>query len=196
MSNSLQPHGLQHARPPCPSPAPGVYLNSCPLSRWTAQWGPGFLAPRLWELEEPLAWYWFCCRSQLCEFSPVDQALLGLKRPSSKDCIARLLCPLPSSYSWPMGGARGDWEAWGERHKRLMSPTPSLLARVVAVAEPPSYGHRSHEAAPLTWLQCPRGSSPQRVGKIAGFCWSLGALPSLLASSLYFPSTWVAGRTT
>ena len=34
MSNSLRPHGLQHARPPCPSPAPGVYPNSCPLSRW------------------------------------------------------------------------------------------------------------------------------------------------------------------
>ena len=34
MSNSLWPHGLQHARPPCPSPTPGVYSNSCPLSRW------------------------------------------------------------------------------------------------------------------------------------------------------------------
>ena len=34
MSSSLWPHGLQHARPPCPSPTPGVYPNSCPLSRW------------------------------------------------------------------------------------------------------------------------------------------------------------------
>ena len=34
MSNSLRPHGLQHARPPCPSPTPRVYTNSCPLSRW------------------------------------------------------------------------------------------------------------------------------------------------------------------
>ena len=34
MSDSLQPHGLQHARPPCPSPTPGVYSNSCPLSQW------------------------------------------------------------------------------------------------------------------------------------------------------------------
>ena len=34
MSDSLQPHGLQHARPPCPSPTPGVYSNSCPLSLW------------------------------------------------------------------------------------------------------------------------------------------------------------------
>ena len=34
MSNSLQPHELQHARFPCPTPTPGVYSNSCPLSRW------------------------------------------------------------------------------------------------------------------------------------------------------------------
>ena len=34
MSASLQPHGLQHARPPCPLPTPKVYSNSCPLSRW------------------------------------------------------------------------------------------------------------------------------------------------------------------
>ena len=34
MSNSLQPRGLQHARPPCPSPAPGAYSNSCPSSQW------------------------------------------------------------------------------------------------------------------------------------------------------------------
>ena len=34
VSDSLQPHGPQHARPPCPSPTPGVYPNSCPLSRW------------------------------------------------------------------------------------------------------------------------------------------------------------------
>ena len=34
MSNSLQPHGLQHTRAPCPSPTPGVYSNLCPSSRW------------------------------------------------------------------------------------------------------------------------------------------------------------------
>ena len=31
MSDSLRPHGLQHARPPCASPTPGVYPKSCPL---------------------------------------------------------------------------------------------------------------------------------------------------------------------
>ena len=34
MSDSLWPHELQHARPPCPSPTPGVYPNPCPSSWW------------------------------------------------------------------------------------------------------------------------------------------------------------------
>ena len=34
MCNSLRPHGLQHARPPCPLPTPKVYSSSCPLSQW------------------------------------------------------------------------------------------------------------------------------------------------------------------
>ena len=33
-SDSLWPHVLQHSRPPCPLPTPGVYSNSCPLSLW------------------------------------------------------------------------------------------------------------------------------------------------------------------
>ena len=37
VSDSLWPHGLQHARPPCPSPTLGVYPNSCPSSRWCYQ---------------------------------------------------------------------------------------------------------------------------------------------------------------
>ena len=41
MSDSLQPHGPQHASPPCPSPTPGVYPNSCPLSQG---WHPTILS--------------------------------------------------------------------------------------------------------------------------------------------------------
>ena len=37
VSNPLRPHGLQHARLPCPSPTPGAYSNSCPSSWW---WHP------------------------------------------------------------------------------------------------------------------------------------------------------------
>ena len=34
MSDSLWPHGLQHARPPCPTPSPRMYPSSCPLNQW------------------------------------------------------------------------------------------------------------------------------------------------------------------
>ena len=34
LSDSLRPHKPQHAKPPCPSPTPGVYSNSCPSSQW------------------------------------------------------------------------------------------------------------------------------------------------------------------
>ena len=34
LSSSLRPHGLHHARLPCPSPSPGACSNSCPLSQW------------------------------------------------------------------------------------------------------------------------------------------------------------------
>ena len=34
VSDSLWPHGLQHIRPPCPSPIPGIYSHSCPLRWW------------------------------------------------------------------------------------------------------------------------------------------------------------------
>ena len=37
VSDDLRPHESQHARPPCPSPTPGVHSNSCPSSRWCHQ---------------------------------------------------------------------------------------------------------------------------------------------------------------
>ena len=45
MSNSLRPHGLQHTRPPCPSPTPGAYLNSCPSHWWCHPTIPSSVIP-------------------------------------------------------------------------------------------------------------------------------------------------------
>ena len=45
VSNSLWPHGLQHARLPCPSPTPGAYSNSCPLSWWCHPTIPSSVIP-------------------------------------------------------------------------------------------------------------------------------------------------------
>ena len=46
MANSLSPHGLQHARPPCPSPTPGACSNSCPSSHLVLCW-PLLLPPSI-----------------------------------------------------------------------------------------------------------------------------------------------------
>ena len=45
MSDSLRPHESQHARPPCPSPIPGVYSNSCPSSWWCHPASPPLSSP-------------------------------------------------------------------------------------------------------------------------------------------------------
>ena len=45
MSDSLQPHGLQHARLPCPSPSPGDCWNSGPLSQWYHPTMSSFVTP-------------------------------------------------------------------------------------------------------------------------------------------------------
>jgi len=45
MSDFLQPHGLQDTCPPCPSPTPGVYSNSCPVSQWCHPTISSFVVP-------------------------------------------------------------------------------------------------------------------------------------------------------
>ena len=45
LSDSLQPHESQHARPPCPSPTPGVHSDSCPSSRWCYPANSSSVAP-------------------------------------------------------------------------------------------------------------------------------------------------------
>jgi len=55
MSNFLQPHGLQQARPPCPSPSPRACANSCPLSRLCHQTISSFIIPFSSHLQSFLA---------------------------------------------------------------------------------------------------------------------------------------------
>ena len=45
MSNTLWPHGMQHARPPCLSSTPGIYSNSCSLSQWCHPTMPSSVIP-------------------------------------------------------------------------------------------------------------------------------------------------------
>ena len=56
VSNSLRPHGLQHARLPCPSPTPGACSDSCPSSRWCHQTISSSVIPFSSHLHYPSTW--------------------------------------------------------------------------------------------------------------------------------------------
>ena len=57
VSDCLWPHGLQHTRPPCPSPTPGVHSNSCPLSRWCHPTSSSSVVPFFSHLQSfPASW--------------------------------------------------------------------------------------------------------------------------------------------
>ena len=105
-SNSLRPHGLQHTRPPCPSPTPGVYSNSCPLSRWCHPTHlilccPFLLLPSIFpsirvftnELALCIRWpkYWSFSISPSSEYS-----VIGQRKKEALCC-------------------RGEWLSWRQR---------------------------------------------------------------------------------
>ena len=62
VSDSLWPHESQHAKPPCPSPTPGAYSNSCPSSRWCHPAISSTVIPfsSSWAISNPKRW---CCES-------------------------------------------------------------------------------------------------------------------------------------
>ena len=73
MSDSLQSHGLQHARPPCPSPVPGVYSNWCPSSLWCHPTTSSCVIPFSSCLQSfPVSGYLFSDESVLCIRWPKD----------------------------------------------------------------------------------------------------------------------------
>ena len=66
MSDSLWPCGHQHARPPCPSPAPRIYSNSCPLNWWCHPTISSNVIPFSSHLQSFLASFDFSKESVLC----------------------------------------------------------------------------------------------------------------------------------
>ena len=70
VSDSLQPHGLQHARLPGPSPTPGVYSNSCPLSQWCHPTISSSVIPFSSHLQSFPAWGFFQISLSASAFCP------------------------------------------------------------------------------------------------------------------------------
>ena len=96
VSDSLQPQGLQDARPPCPTPAPRVYSNSCPLSRWCHPTISSSVSP-----------FFSCLQSfpasgsfQMSQFFQSDGQSIGVSASAS-------VLPM-NTYDWfPLG-----WTGW------------------------------------------------------------------------------------
>ena len=88
VSDSLRPHGLQHIRPPCPSPTPGVYSNSCPLSWWCHP----TISSSVWDL----AWAF----------------IFPELRRGVSSCTRRLNSRVDQNLNPGIGGTQVPWSQW------------------------------------------------------------------------------------
>ena len=111
--NSLQPHGLQYTRPPCPSPTPGVYSNSCPLSRWCHPTISSSVVP-----------FSSCLQSFPTSGSFQMSWLFTLGSQSNGVSASISVLPMNTQDWFPLG-----WTAWislSPRDSKKSSPTPQF----------------------------------------------------------------------
>ena len=96
MSNSLRPDELQHARPPCPSPTPGVHSDSCPLSQ---RWHPA--------ISSSVVPFSSCSQSlPASEFFPMSQLFAWGGQSTGVSALASFL-PKKSP-----GWSPSEWTGW------------------------------------------------------------------------------------
>ena len=110
---SLQPHESQHARPPCPSPTPGVYPNLCPLSRWCH--------PAISSSVVPFS----SCPQSLpaSGFSPVSQLFTWGGQSIEVSASASVL-PMNTQDWSPLGWT--GWISLQSKESQESSPTPQF----------------------------------------------------------------------
>ena len=94
-SHSQRPHGLQYTRLPCPSPNPGVYSNSCPVSQWCIQ-PPHPLSSLLL----PLSIF-----PNIRVFS--NESILHIRSPEYWCLALAAVLPMNTQYWTPLG-----WTGW------------------------------------------------------------------------------------
>ena len=136
MSDSLQPHGLQHARPHCPSPTPRVYSNSCPSSQWchpTISSSVLSFSPHLWSFPAsgsfPMSWF----------FASGGQSIGALQYTSClkiEACFTSPLAPLNKSR-WASHMAQPSWKPlpFSSHPQSLKGLSPLVLGIWVRVMQ-------------------------------------------------------------
>ena len=110
MSDSLPPHGLQHARPPCPSPTPRVYPNTRPLSQWCHPTISSSVAP-----------FSFCLQSFPASGSFQVSQLFALGGQRIGVSASASVLPMNIQDWSPLG-----WTGWISLQPKGLSPTRQL----------------------------------------------------------------------
>ena len=112
VSDSLQPHELQHARPPCPSPTPRVHPESRPLSQWCHPAISSSVIP-------------FSCLQSLpaSESFPMSQLFASGGQSTAVSALASF--PPKKSQGWPPSEWTG-WSPYSPRDSQESSPTPQF----------------------------------------------------------------------
>ena len=123
MSDSLQPHELKHARPPCPSPTPGVHSDSRPSSQWCHP-----------AISSSVVLFSSCSQSlPASESFPMSQLFTWGGQSTGVSALASFF-PKKSQ-----GWSSSEWTGWGKkkknglvgspcspRHSQESSPTPQF----------------------------------------------------------------------
>ena len=113
MSDTLRPHEPQHARPPCPSPTPGVYSNSCPSSRWCHPGNSSSVVP-----------FSSCPQSLPASGSfPISQLFTWGGQSAGVSALASVL-PMNTQDWSPLGWT--GWISCSPRDSEESSPTPQF----------------------------------------------------------------------
>ena len=105
MSDLLQPHGLEHARLPCPSPTPGDYSNSCPFSRWCHSTNESSIIP----LSSCLQSFPASGSFQMSQFFASDGQSIGVVASVS-------VLPMNIQDWFPLG-----WTGWNSLRSKALS---------------------------------------------------------------------------
>ena len=111
VSDSLQPHELQHARLPCPSPTPGVHPNPCPLCWWCHPAISSFVVP------------FSSCLQSFPASGSFQMSQLSASGGQSIGVSASTSVPPMNTQDWSPLGWTG-WISFQSRDPQESSPTP------------------------------------------------------------------------
>ena len=118
VSNSLQPHGLQHTRPPCPLPTPRACSNSCPSSQW---WHP--------TISSSVVAFFSCFQSSPASVSfPVSQSFASGDQSIRTSASASVLSMNVQDW-FPWGLT--VWSPCSPRDSQESSPTPQFKTSIL-----------------------------------------------------------------